>query len=170
MIGFCTAPSSASAIATGALSIRVGSCQVTRVPGFTPSACSPAATRSARAANSPKVRVRSVASMSIGWSGVSSARRRTNSQTVGASNKSATAREYGGMEHWELVARESIRDLIARYNGNGDAGRIGDVVALFAPDAVLDVMGTAYTGHAEIRGMFDQAVSDIAAGTTSNST
>ena len=74
------------------------------------------------------------------------------------------------MEQWELSARESIRDLVARYNGNGDAGRIDDVIALFAPDAVLDVMGTAYTGHGEIRGMFDQAISDIAAGTTSNST
>jgi hypothetical protein len=67
------------------------------------------------------------------------------------------------MEHWELVARESIRDVIARYNANGDAGRIDDVIALFAPDAVLDVMGTAHTGHAEIRGMFSQAMSDIAA-------
>jgi hypothetical protein len=80
------------------------------------------------------------------------------------------AGDYGGMEQWELVARESIRDLVARYNGNGDAGRIDEVIALFAPDAVLEVMGTAYNGHAEIRGMFDNAIRDIAAGTTSNST
>ena len=27
------------------------------------------------------------------------------------------------MEVWELVAREGIRDVVARYNANGDAGR-----------------------------------------------
>src|SRR3954464_15685043 len=143
MIGFCTAPRRASAIAISTLSIRVGSCQVTRVPGPTPRDWSPAATRSARDANSPKDSRRSVASISIGWSGVRSARRRTSSHTVGASNNSATAREYGGMEQWELVAREAIRDLVARYNANGDSGRIDEVIALFAPHAVLDIMGTA---------------------------
>jgi hypothetical protein len=78
------------------------------------------------------------------------------------------AGDYGGMEQWELVARESIRELVARYNGNGDAGRIDNVVALFAPDAVLDVMGTAHTGHAEIRGMFERAIAEIAAGSSTN--
>jgi hypothetical protein len=68
------------------------------------------------------------------------------------------------MEQWELVARESIRDLVARYNANGDAGRIAQVVALFAPDAVLDVMGTENRGHDQIRAMFERAISDIAAG------
>ena len=47
------------------------------------------------------------------------------------------------MEHWELIARESIRDLAARYNANGDAGRIDQVVELFAEDAVLDKAGVA---------------------------
>ena len=32
----------------------------------------------------------------------------------------------------ELVARESIRDLVARYNPNGDSGRFDQVVELFA--------------------------------------
>jgi hypothetical protein len=77
------------------------------------------------------------------------------------------AGDYGGMEQWELVARESIRDLVARYNGNGDAGRVDSVVELFTPDAVLDVMGTAHRGHAEIRRMFEQAISDIAEGAAS---
>ena len=27
------------------------------------------------------------------------------------------------MQLWELTARESIRDLVTRYNSNGDAGR-----------------------------------------------
>src|SRR5436305_4632163 len=158
MIGFCTAPSRANAIATSTLSTRVGSCHVTLLPGPTPRACSPAATRSALAANSPNVSLRSAASISIGWSGVSSARRRTSSQTVGASSSSAMGGDYGGMEQWELAARESIRDLVARYNANGDAGRIEQVLTLFAPDAVLDIEGTVYAGHAEIRGMFEQAI------------
>src|SRR3954470_1238678 len=164
MIGFCTAPSRASAIATSTLSIRVGSCQVTRVPGPTPVACSPAATRSALAANSPNVIRLSPASISIGWSGVSSARCRTSSQTVGASRRFATSGDYDRMETWELLAREAIRDLVARYNANGDTGRIDQVVALFAPDAVLDVMGIPHTGHPETRGILEQAFGDMAGG------
>jgi hypothetical protein len=59
------------------------------------------------------------------------------------------------MEHWELAAREAIRDLVARYNANGDSGRFGHVLALFAPDAVMDIgEDTTYTGHAEIRTIF----------------
>jgi hypothetical protein len=38
------------------------------------------------------------------------------------------------MELWELVARESIRDLIARWNSNGDAGRMDQMVLVLAPD------------------------------------
>jgi SnoaL-like domain len=38
------------------------------------------------------------------------------------------------MEFWELVARESIRDRIARWNANGDAGRFPEMVAVLAPD------------------------------------
>ncbi len=61
------------------------------------------------------------------------------------------------MKLWELVARESIRDLVARYNANGDAGRFDDVLALFAPDARLEVVsdrGTeTYDGHDGIRRM-----------------
>src|SRR3954454_4093763 len=62
------------------------------------------------------------------------------------------------MEHWELAAREAIRDLVARYNANGDAGRFAPVVELFAPDAVMDVGdGGTYTGHAEILTIFTGA-------------
>lgn len=61
------------------------------------------------------------------------------------------------MERWEVDAREQIRDLVARYNANGDTGRIDDVVALFAEDAVLRVEDRSYTGPAEIRAMFDTA-------------
>jgi hypothetical protein len=62
------------------------------------------------------------------------------------------------MEHWELVARESIRDLIARYNANGDTGRFDHVVALFAPDAVMETADRPpKTGPEEIRTIFTGA-------------
>jgi hypothetical protein len=62
------------------------------------------------------------------------------------------------MEHWELVARESIRDLVARYNANGDTGRFEQLPPLFAPDAVMDAgVGGEHKGHAEILSIFTGA-------------
>jgi hypothetical protein len=62
------------------------------------------------------------------------------------------------MEHWELEAREAIRDLVARYNANGDTGRFDQVVELFAPDAVMDTgNGTTREGSDEIRTIFTGA-------------
>lgn len=43
------------------------------------------------------------------------------------------------MELSELVAREAVRDLVARYTGTGDRGRSAELAALFAVDGVLDV-------------------------------
>ncbi len=43
------------------------------------------------------------------------------------------------MELWELVARESIRDRIARWNSNGDAGRMAEMVKVLAPDVEFSV-------------------------------
>lgn len=54
------------------------------------------------------------------------------------------------MELWELVARESIRDLIARYNANGDSGRFAQVAELFTDDAVYDVEGVQHIGAAGV--------------------
>jgi hypothetical protein len=42
------------------------------------------------------------------------------------------------MELWELVARESIRDRIARWNANGDAGRFAEMVEVLAPDVEFE--------------------------------
>jgi hypothetical protein len=42
------------------------------------------------------------------------------------------------MEFWELAARESIRDRIARWNSNGDAGRFTEMVAVLAPDVEFE--------------------------------
>jgi hypothetical protein len=58
------------------------------------------------------------------------------------------------MELWELIARESIRDCIARYNANGDSGRIDEMVAVFAPDAVMETGGRVFRGRDEIHGFF----------------
>jgi len=60
----------------------------------------------------------------------------------------------------EAVAREAIRDLVARYNAYGDGGRFEQLLELFAPDAVM-VLGRRgdderqrHEGIEEIRGIF----------------
>jgi hypothetical protein len=45
------------------------------------------------------------------------------------------------MELWELVARESIRDRIARWNANGDAGRFDQMVMVLARDVEFQAAG-----------------------------
>jgi uncharacterized protein (TIGR02246 family) len=75
------------------------------------------------------------------------------------------ARHYGPVEQWQLIARESVRDLVARYNAAGDSGRFDEVLSLFAPDAVLDVDGIAYVGHDQIRSLFDGAAEAFREGT-----
>jgi hypothetical protein len=59
------------------------------------------------------------------------------------------------VEHWELVARESIRDLVARYNANGDSGRFDPMLELFAEDATLELVDARHTGRAAIRELFE---------------
>lgn len=44
-------------------------------------------------------------------------------------------------EIWELVAREQIRDTLARYNWSGDAGRLNDLAATFSVDGILEIRG-----------------------------
>ena len=62
------------------------------------------------------------------------------------------------MDVHELAARESIRDLVARYNASGDSGRFDETMALFAEDAVVEVVpGRTYTGRDEIRSLFTGA-------------
>ena len=55
------------------------------------------------------------------------------------------------MDHWELVARESIRDLVARYNANGDSGRFGPMLELFAEEATMELPDRVCRGRDEIR-------------------
>ena len=42
---------------------------------------------------------------------------------------------------WELVAREQIRDTLARYNWAGDAGRLDELAETFCADSVLEIRG-----------------------------
>jgi len=67
------------------------------------------------------------------------------------------------MEHWELVARESIRDLVARYNANGDSGRFGPMLELFAEDATMELPDGVHRGRAAIRSMFENVASNTGA-------
>jgi len=45
------------------------------------------------------------------------------------------------MEMRELVARERVRDTVARYNWSGDAGRIEDLTQCFCAEGELEVRG-----------------------------
>ena len=72
------------------------------------------------------------------------------------------------MEPWELLARESIRDLVTRYNANGDSGRIPQVLELFAPDATMEITNEGgetrtYRGIDEIQTIFTGAINTFRA-------
>lgn len=43
------------------------------------------------------------------------------------------------MERWELIARERIRDTLARYNWSGDAFRLDDLALAFCEDGELEI-------------------------------
>lgn len=58
------------------------------------------------------------------------------------------------MELWEIEARDAIRDLVVRYNSNGDAGRFAEVMELFAADAVMVLDDHVRTGREEILTIF----------------
>jgi uncharacterized protein (TIGR02246 family) len=58
------------------------------------------------------------------------------------------------MEIWEVTAREAIRDLVTRYNANGDTGRFARVRELFVDDAVMTIQGTTHSGIGAIMAVF----------------
>jgi hypothetical protein len=45
------------------------------------------------------------------------------------------------VETWELIAREQIRDTLARYNWSGDSGLIDGLAETFCADGVLEIRG-----------------------------
>ena len=59
------------------------------------------------------------------------------------------------MELAELLAREAIRDIVARYNSFGDSGLFDRVLDLFSADAVLEIAGVVHEGCEQIRAVFD---------------
>jgi hypothetical protein len=70
------------------------------------------------------------------------------------------------METWELVAREGIRDIVARYNHAGDTGRFDDMVGCFASDGELVLVGgERYRGHDALHAFFS-GVGEAAPGFT----
>jgi hypothetical protein len=46
------------------------------------------------------------------------------------------------MELWELIARERIRDTLARYTWSGDSLRTDELAATFCEDGELEVRGS----------------------------
>jgi hypothetical protein len=59
------------------------------------------------------------------------------------------------VQEWELVARESIRDTVARYNHAGDAGRYELMVGCFTADGTLTVVGAGtHRGHDALTAFF----------------
>ena len=64
----------------------------------------------------------------------------------------------------DLLAREAIRDLVARYNAYGDSGLFDRMMELFAPDAVLEIRGSRNEGHDEIRAVFTGVADRTSAG------
>ncbi len=67
------------------------------------------------------------------------------------------------MELWEIEAREAIRDLVARYNSNGDSGRFDQVLELFADDATMELHdGVLYEGIDRISTIFTGTKTNLA--------
>ena len=54
----------------------------------------------------------------------------------------------------QLLAREAIRDLVARYNAYGDSGLFDPMMDLFTTDAALELEDRTYRGRDDIRAMF----------------
>jgi hypothetical protein len=70
------------------------------------------------------------------------------------------------MEMWELVAREQIRDTLARYNWSGDAGRLDGLAETFCADGVLEIRGSEpLRGRSEIMAFLGGVTGNIAMNT-----
>ncbi len=64
------------------------------------------------------------------------------------------------MDSWEVVARESIRATLARYNAAGDRGQLARLAACFTPDGVLHYTGT---DHAVGREQIEAQLAELSA-------
>jgi hypothetical protein len=64
---------------------------------------------------------------------------------------------------WELVAREQIRDTVARYNWSGDAGRLNALAETFCADGVLEIRGLEpLRGRREIVAFLSDVTGNVA--------
>ncbi len=71
------------------------------------------------------------------------------------------------MDAAEVIAREQIRDVIARYNHAGDRGRLDELVLCFTEDGVMQLADVPeLRGREAIRGYLEGVVRDLAAATT----
>lgn len=67
------------------------------------------------------------------------------------------------MEMWELIARERIRDTLARYNWSGDAGRVDGLAETFCADGILEIRGAEpLCGRTEIAAFLSGVTGKIA--------
>ncbi|OIN81002.1 nuclear transport factor 2 family protein [Mycobacterium malmoense] len=67
------------------------------------------------------------------------------------------------MKMWELIAREQIRDTLARYNWSGDAGRLDGLAETFCEDGVLEIRrGEPLHGRSEIMAFLGGVSGNIA--------
>jgi hypothetical protein len=62
----------------------------------------------------------------------------------------------------ELIAREQIRDIVARYNATADSGRFDDTIEVFADGAVMEVGDQVLEGRPAIRELFAATQDSIA--------
>lgn len=58
------------------------------------------------------------------------------------------------LDQAEVGAREEIRGVLARYCTAADAGRLDEVVGLFAADGRIEFRGEMFAGPDGIKGMF----------------
>ncbi len=73
------------------------------------------------------------------------------------------------MEIWELVAREQIRDTLARYNWSGDAGRLDGLAETFCTDGVLEIRGMQpLRGRSEIVSFLSGVTGNVAGNVAGN--
>lgn len=63
----------------------------------------------------------------------------------------------------EVIAREHIRDLVARYNSLGDSGRFAAAAALFTEDGLLEVSDPSRSVVARGRPQIERLFSDVSA-------
>jgi hypothetical protein len=67
------------------------------------------------------------------------------------------------VEIWVLIAREQIRDTLARYNWSGDAGRLNGLADTFCEDGVLEIRGVPpLRGRSEIAAFLGSVTADVA--------